>query len=308
MLQYLFLAVSLALILLAALKAEKKRYAVTIFVSLAYMALLLFFTKSVPMLAYTLPAILVATSLFYDYGKRNAMFLAEAVFLVALLMYWAYKGLPLILLMKAVGGAMIVSIIPNLSNSANREGKRTEVKRDIVQIILGIIVMAIIYFLPEWLSYPIIFALIFVAGVANSYMSSSSCAIAKFLKSLERSNVTFGAGAIYIAVSTMLLMGFVYSKPFLLFGIAALFISDSFATIIGINGRHKIRRKKTVEGSLGYFLSLAAIGYTLIGLWALPLALFLAAVEIESTHIDDNILVPSAYIIVYLLAVTSSHL
>ncbi len=303
MLQYLFLAVSLAIMLMAALNAEKKRYAVTIFVSLAYMALLLFFTKSVPMLAYTLPAILVATSLFYDYGKRNAMFLIEAVFLVTLLVYWAYKGLPLILLMKAVGGAMIVSIIPNLKNSANREGKKIEIKRDIVQIILGLIVIAIIYFLPEGLSYPIIFALIFIAGVANSYMTNSSCAVAKFLKSLERSNITFGTGAIYIAVSTILLMGFVHSKPFLMFGIAALFIADSFATIIGINGRHKIRRKKTVEGSLGYFLSLAAIGYLLIGIWALPLAIFLAIVEIESTHIDDNILVPSAYILVYIIAI-----
>ncbi len=82
-----------------------------------------------------------------------------------------------------------------------------------------------------------------------------------------------------------------------------MFISDSVATIAGINGRHKILRKKSVEGSAGYLVSLLAIGYPIIGINAVPLAFLLMAIEALSFRIDDNLLVPVAFIIVYRLII-----
>ncbi|MEM3202545.1 MAG: hypothetical protein QXS81_05545 [Candidatus Micrarchaeaceae archaeon] len=303
MLQYIMLAISLIVLAIASIGASKKRYIATLLVAIAYALFLLFLANFWQLLVDSLAIAFVAQSFFYHYGKKDFMFLISSAFILAGMCYWLALSLPMALLVQLVGGCMLISLVPNVIDTHERESKAIEVRRDAVQILLGITVMSILFLLPIDLASAMVLILIMIAGTLNSYLVNSSCGIAKALKSLERNNITFGIGAVYIAISTLLLIGFVHSLAYLLFGIASLFIADSVATIIGINGRHKILHKKSVEGSLAYFAALAGIGYFLIGINALPLSLLLMAIEALSSRIDDNLLVPIVFIAVYRLII-----
>jgi dolichol kinase len=180
-------------------------------------------------------------------------------------------------------------------NHVARGTRKVETNRDVVQILLGIVVFALLALLSQPYSIYGVFALIIIGYAVTSLYAGRrgrEGAYGRMVSTLERSNVTHGIGAVYLAVGTMLVMGFAGSRGLVLFGIAALFFADSIATIIGMHiGRVRMphNKGKTLEGSIAFFLVLALLGFALIGMYAVPLAAALAIIESLKVRLDDNL-------------------
>ena len=99
--------------------------------------------------------------------------------------------------------------------------------------------------------------------------------------------------------ATLLFLGFVMSvllfdKNIAIMSMLFLSISDSIAALIGKSiGKHKIFNK-TMEGTIGFFLSAAIISTIFFHnvIAGLLIALSVAIIELIPTKINDNILIP----------------
>jgi dolichol kinase len=182
---------------------------------------------------------------------------------------------------------------PKKSND-QKKMKKKEINRDLIQIFLGIILVGIVMLFPYFAAVSMIFALILLAYTSNNLLANLR--MGRFYTramDLERKGVTYGQGATYLAASTALIMGFVYSTNALLFGIIVLFFADSFATIVGVSLRRAeplpYNRGKTMVGTLA-FLAISAIGgYMTLGLYGVLFAVILSFIEGLNISIDDNI-------------------
>lgn len=124
-----------------------------------------------------------------------------------------------------------------------------------------------------------------------------------FEETFERENVRFpGYGAFWYVVGTLLAALFLGNANEIAAGILALAAGDSAATIFGVRARHPLpyNRCKTVEGSLAFFVfSLPAclfIGWAGVGLAALT-----AVVESLPSPIDDNLTIPVAAALFFII-------
>ena len=174
------------------------------------------------------------------------------------------------------------------------KNKSKEINRDLIQIFLGIVLVAVIYFLPHPGAIDIIFALIILSYACNNLLANLKLSpLYRKAVDLERKNVTYGLGATYLAASTALIMGFTHSTNMLLFGIVALFFADSIATIVGVSLRRAAElpynRFKTIIGSFAFFVVAAIAGFYLLGYYGILFALILAFVESLNLSLDDNI-------------------
>ncbi|MBN1786506.1 MAG: hypothetical protein JW825_05940 [Candidatus Methanofastidiosa archaeon] len=85
-----------------------------------------------------------------------------------------------------------------------------------------------------------------------------------------------------------------YTKNIAIAATAALLIGDSFAALVGKTiGRHRIYKKKTLEGSSACFLSCLVLYYFIL---PVPIAIIGAVAttltELYSTRINDNLTIP----------------
>jgi dolichol kinase len=179
-------------------------------------------------------------------------------------------------------------------SSSSKKRKRTEINRDILQIIFGVILIGALYYFGYANGEMIIFALIILGYLMNNLLANLMIRpIYVRVKDLERKNVSYGLGASYLAASTALMLGFAHNAPLLLFGIVALFFGDAAATIIGISARNAAKlpynRYKTIVGSLAFFLVTAVLGYLFVGIYAVLLAAILAFIEGLYISLDDNV-------------------
>ena len=112
--------------------------------------------------------------------------------------------------------------------------KKLEIRRDVVQIVLGIIVIAV------FLAAGRIYGILAVAGLAllgylfNSASMQAENAVGRFARSFERERAVRGEGALFMAAGSMLILGLVAPVNYALFGLSAIFFADSAATIVGV--------------------------------------------------------------------------
>ncbi len=192
-------------------------------------------------------------------------------------------------------------------SSESRKAKKTEISRDMVQILLGIVLVGIMLVLPYISAVYIIFALMLLAYTSNNLVANLR--MGRFYTrtmDLERKGATYGQGATYLAAGTALIMGFATGSNFLLFGIVVLFFADSLATIVGVSARRAEKlpynRYKTIIGTFMFFVVAAVGGYLIIGLVGILFALILAFIESLNLSIDDN--VRTGVVVVVLRALT----
>lgn len=256
---------------------------------------------------------IIATIMAILYLTKPYVFVALTILLVAGFMIYAstYAGDAVFAGMFAIGtiyGMMYreFALNPKPSKESKNE-KKTEVNRDIVQIILGIIILGIAYLFPYIAAVDIIFGLILLGYLANNLVANLR--LGKFYTramDLERKGAVYGQGAIYLAAGTALVMGFVGGTSALLFSIIVLFFADSMATIVGVSmrGAEKLpyNRFKTVIGTFTFFVIAAVGGYFTVGLIGILFAFVLAFIESIDIAIDDN--VRSGVILVVLKVLT----
>ena len=191
--------------------------------------------------------------------------------------------------------------------NADRRRRRTEINRDYVHIILGIVMFAVALLLPYQVAIVVIFGLILLGYAANNLLANLRLnPIYRRAMDLERKNATYGLGATHLAASMALLLGFITHSNFLLFGIVAVFFADPMATIVGLSTRNATslpyNRNKTLIGSFAYFVVAALAGYYFLGWYGILFAAILAFVESINLSLDDNI--RSGIVIVLLSALS----
>ena len=254
---------------------------------------------------------LIATVLVQMYMMKPKPFVAFTVLMLAGFLAYCYGNFSGFAPVGVFGLSTMYGLVyrDNLQRHGSRtvnKDKSKEVHRDIIQIALGIVVLAIIAFLRSSTAIAVVFALIILGYVVNDLSSESRLkGVYKVLESkLERSGVVYGSGALYMAAGTAMVMGFVGNQAFMIFGLITLFFADSVATIVGVNFdwlKLPYNKKKSVFGSLAFFLVVALLGYTLIGIAAIYLGVLLAFVESVNLKLDDNVSLAMVVIIAYVL-------
>jgi dolichol kinase len=178
-----------------------------------------------------------------------------------------------------------------------------EARRDLLQVVMGFAVLVIMLFWQGSYVY-ILFCIILLAYMFNNLISKTG-SVYKRLSGFERRDAEFGRGAMHLAAGAALLLGLA-SYKLALFGIFPLFFADSLATMTGIgfyrSNKLPYNRRKTVAGTLAFFVATVVPGVILLGLWAMPIAVVLTVVESVELPIDDNIAIPIATVILGALA------
>ena len=114
----------------------------------------------------------------------------------------------------------------------------------------------------------------------------------KIYKNFERKESFPMRGAIMFYLGAFLTL-LIFSEQIAAAVIAVLAIGDSVSTLVGKNfGRHKIFEKKTLEGSLGFFVSAAAVLLFFVSPERAIFAALVSALAEAFLKIDDNISVP----------------
>jgi dolichol kinase len=123
-----------------------------------------------------------------------------------------------------------------------------------------------------------------------------------FIESFEREGVRApGFGSAWYAMGVLFATVSIQGIAPLSAVICILAFGDSLSTIIGRRGTHPLpyNRKKTIEGSIAFFLGSLSACYFL-GPLAVPLALACALAESLPLPFDDNIVVPAAAILFFM--------
>jgi dolichol kinase len=180
--------------------------------------------------------------------------------------------------------------------------QRTEIDRDIFQIVLGVVVLAIMALTGSY-AY-IVFGLVLLGYLVAGWIAAAPGGALTALSRLERDGVEYGKGAVHLAAGVTLLLGF-GSPKIAMFGIAALMLGDAAATIAGIkfykSRRLPHNRRKSIAGTVTFFVVAALFGAALLGIYGILIAGALAVVESLELPVDDNVSVPIATLLLGLL-------
>ncbi len=249
----------------------------------------------------------IAASAYFE--KRQALYYALGV--AALMMITStLMGAPIVMFMQSFSMGTIAGIFVSMRHNGNRNHnsrahnkKETEINRDIFQICSGIVLLLMLLISFRVGEY-LLMALVLLGYAAVFYLPKGAKAtnpLSKILLGLERPETTFGFGALYLAAGALLVIALVPDFRLMMFGLVALFISDSLATICGLrirSPRLPYNKGKSVAGSVVYFAVLAIAGILFIGYYSIAIAVVLAFIEGISSRIDDNVSVASALVLI----------
>jgi dolichol kinase len=311
--------ITLAAIIFTFAKAGIKRNAlpaIASFVIAALASLIAFAGNYVPygnfsiLFTGMLSVLFFAMTLHYRSDKCTFMLLAlvAAMQLLLGIVYSAPLGyMRIVALSFGVGtGIGFMLAVANSPRKAVKTDKKVEITRDLFQILIGIVVILLLLLLKrKYIADYIILAMILIGYSFNNMVNNSKRrnGFKSFFAGLERKGALYGTGATYAAAGLGLLIGLVPNIGFLSLGCVALFFGDSIATLVGKNlntPRLPYNNLKSVWGTVAFFAVTAVLGYLLIGIYAVPLALLLALVESAGTLLDDNLSIPIVTAAVYL--------
>jgi dolichol kinase len=301
---YLIPVAALALTLLQAYRGGGRRlsnYAFAIALCVAYALVVMLSSGADLELTLCLMGIaVIGANLIYSYSQNRPDFAAGIVIVLISFAYWQtlLVGATAFIEAFAVGSFVALILKFGYYQKTKREDKKLEKRRDLFQIIIGAIALFAFLFVRQY-AYAIVFLLAVVGYAASGLLLNYKAA--GILRSMERTGSVFGAGAIYMAVGTMLILGSITSYDYAIVGLIALLICDAVATIVGVHGRRRLpyNKEKTVEGSIAYFAVLAVLGFSFISYYSIVFAAVLALLEGLIPSIDDNIVVPIATIVLY---------
>jgi len=174
-------------------------------------------------------------------------------------------------------------------NSARDEG--TERRRDLVQILIGIGLVAV-FAVANYASAQLFLLAAMLVGLllSNYAMSNPKGGASRLLRSLERRNAVFGQGAMWLAIGALIAISFLNRNEAIAL-LASIFIGDAAATLIGIRyGRTALpyNKKKSFAGSAAYFASALIVSFPFLGWVAVLTALVGAMAESLPGFVDDN--------------------
>ena len=161
-------------------------------------------------------------------------------------------------------------------------------------ILFGLLIAAVILLFPTYhaamiIGFSLYVGLILIDLCEKGY---SIPIISSLIHHMEREGSFPGKGAFFFVFSALVTLIF-FPSAVAAVSVAVLAVLDGFSTIIGIRfGRHRIWKKKTLEGFLGGFI-ITAILLMLITApqYAVLISLVAGFVELVSP-VDDNLIIP----------------
>ena len=181
----------------------------------------------------------------------------------------------------------------------------TELQRQLFHLLIGIVTIAMLLWLGRGYMVGAVFFVI-IAGtlLINARMLGVRIGpVQWFEERFEREDVLFpGWGSACYAAGTLIPLTFLLDTSQIAACILVLALGDGMSTMVGRIGKSRLpyNRKKTLEGTAAFFMgSLAAFPF--IGELAIPLALIAAIVESMDLKLDDNLTVPIACTIFFLV-------
>lgn len=305
MLEYVFAiaAIVLAIVQMYGHRSDAIKHIGAIILSIIYIMIVIFhFGIGIAEASFLLGVAILGTDLVYSYAAHKTYFGIGIVVVVLALAYAMTQNLAIQPFIEAFAVASFVALLLRFgySQKVQRSDKKLEKRRDIVQILLGVIAIGAFVLIRQY-AYVAVFLLVLLGYAVSSFAAHGKSR--GFLKSIEREGSIFGAGAVYMAVGTMLILGSIPSYDFAILSLVALLICDAIATIIGVHGRHKLpyNKEKTIEGTVAYFIALSVIGFFFVSYYSIIFAVVLAILESAVQSVDDNIAVPVGSIIIYYL-------
>lgn len=245
-----------------------------------------------------LALLVVFDMIAFTYGTWEglAMVLIGAVYALI-----ALSHMPIQIVSQAIlFGLLSEANFRNLKPKASAN-KNVETYRDVVQILVGLLIIGIFFVASQHLA-ELLVVLLMLAGyaVANVQLIGINRKMSSLLLKFEREYTKFGQGAVWLAMGTIMTIGFVGNVSYLLAIFTALFIGDAVATIAGINFKSIelfYNKKKSVLGLVAYFMVVSVIGYFFVGKVIFAIAFLGAVVESLPIKVDDNFSVPIVLII-----------
>lgn len=247
----------------------------------------------------------VSTILALTYLKRPVEFIALSLVLFYGSVLYALGFTPGYYVIGAFGIGMVVGVVykdamGGKDSAGAKSSPKVEIRRDMMQLAIGILVVAIMLLVGAY-RYAVFFAILILYAMNSIIGMGKHGSVYNRLSKFERRGVEYGRGAMRLAAGVALILGFLpYSLA--LFGIAALVIGDALATIAGVtfyrSKRLPYNRYKSYAGTFAFFLISAAFGFFTIGPYGILLAGLLAVIESLTLPIDDNISIPVVLLIV----------
>lgn len=167
---------------------------------------------------------------------------------------------------------------------------------------------ALIYFTPRYISVSV-FSIILFGNIFLEYgnykkwplvRKTFGSLIFKILRSNERKRSHFQvSGSVYVMLAATLCT-LLFIKPIAIVALTTMLFADTAASLVGkAHGTHKIRNKKTYEGSTAFFVTALVINFlyapllpfTIVSVIACCIAT-LAELYEDRINIDDNLSVP----------------
>lgn len=180
-----------------------------------------------------------------------------------------------------------------------------EIRRQIFHLFVGIATILAIFYLGRGMMIGAVFFTIIIGTllINATFLGKRMKLVEWFEERFERKDVLFpGWGAACYATGSLIPLVFLTDVNQIAAVIFILAVGDSFATIIGKFGKIRVphNKKKTLEGAFGFLLS-SLPAYYFVGNSIVPLAIVGTIVEIINFRIDDNLTIPIAGTIFFLV-------
>ncbi|MCL5106740.1 MAG: hypothetical protein M1322_01295 [Candidatus Parvarchaeota archaeon] len=274
--------------------AMKTNNTLTFTFSFLFSYLVYFLFHNIHLYYYALPIAALSSLLLLTYTSRRHYF----YFVLAGLLIGVFSGVfPIKFSFEIISVSMIIQslLIKKLAIKTVNLSSKLEVRRDLVQIVIGGVFLSILVFSYKQVLLALVFLGILVAHIIFVYGRKMK----KLVNMLERDGVIFGSGAISMAAAAVLLLGFVNRFDFLFFSLFSLLISDPLATVAGLK---IIKRpgRKSVIGSAAFFISSLIPGLVFFGLFGVIFAFILSLAE-RFSPIDDNLFIAIVAVVLSLV-------
>ncbi|PWR72416.1 diacylglycerol/polyprenol kinase family protein [Methanospirillum stamsii] len=169
-----------------------------------------------------------------------------------------------------------------------------EYLRKTSHLLFGLLVAGVILIFPTYhaamiIGFSLYIGLILIDLCAKGYQIPL---ISTILHHMEREGEFPGKGAFFFVFSALVTLMF-FPSVVAAVSVAVLAVLDGFSTIIGIRfGKHRIWKKKTLEGFLGGVIITAALLLLItLPFYAILISLVAGFVELLSP-VDDNLVIP----------------
>ncbi len=172
-----------------------------------------------------------------------------------------------------------------------------EFQRQIFHIIIGIGAIFILYEFGRKALMVSDFLIVIIGLILiNQRVRGKKIGIVEWFENkFEREGVLFpGWGSATYAIGVLIAVTILNQREEIGAVIAILAFGDSLSTIVGRESKNKLpwNNKKTVNGSIAFFVFGSIAGLVFVGVNSIIAAGILAIIESIDTQIDDNIMIP----------------